>query len=337
MTDYTDPAAREALQRLADKATSGPWSSFAPLRLRPDLYSVEAIGAHELRRGDAEFIAASREAAPALLDLIDQLTRWKAEALTVMGGLQELGKALGLPLGVQITGPAALEAVNQLKAERDRHGPCICNTGPGTDGPDELCPRHGRIYAELLAGWEQDYALAKSGFDAEVPATRQAEAEVQRLRDGITALAKGLYAGTIESVAIRHGIKQHLEALLTPQVQDKQDEPAVCPTLGCTGGYAPPGRGHSAACAQAHMEMLQRVQDVPECDHPGIEHGIFSHVGICPHCRKCKFIGHGPLCGDCATTPDKPEASDLMQKLLDSLPRAKRDREVQDKPEAGAR
>ena len=36
-----------------------------------------------------------------------------------MSGLRELGKALGLGLGVQITGPAALTEVARLTAERD--------------------------------------------------------------------------------------------------------------------------------------------------------------------------------------------------------------------------
>lgn len=48
-------------------------------------------------------------------DEIERLTRWKAEALPVLDGLQELGKALGLPLGERITGPAALAAVEALK------------------------------------------------------------------------------------------------------------------------------------------------------------------------------------------------------------------------------
>lgn len=45
---------------------------------------------------------------------IAALTRWKDEALPVIDGLQELGRALDLPLGVRITGPAALEAVRKL-------------------------------------------------------------------------------------------------------------------------------------------------------------------------------------------------------------------------------
>lgn len=49
----------------------------------------------------------------------DELSRWKAEALPVLDGLQELGKALGLPLGSRITGQEALAAVERLTRERD--------------------------------------------------------------------------------------------------------------------------------------------------------------------------------------------------------------------------
>ena len=49
----------------------------------------------------------------------ERLRGWKAEALPVLDGLQELGKALGLPLGSQITGTEALAAVERLTSERD--------------------------------------------------------------------------------------------------------------------------------------------------------------------------------------------------------------------------
>ena len=49
----------------------------------------------------------------------DRLRGWKADALPVFDGLQELGKALGLPLGSQITGQQALAAVERLTRERD--------------------------------------------------------------------------------------------------------------------------------------------------------------------------------------------------------------------------
>ncbi len=50
---------------------------------------------------------------------VERLERWKFEATEVMSGLRELGKALGLGLGVQITGPAALAEITRLTAERD--------------------------------------------------------------------------------------------------------------------------------------------------------------------------------------------------------------------------
>lgn len=68
---------------------------------------------------DAEFVEAAREDVPWLVDQVERLERWKFEACEVMSGLRELGKALGLGLGVQITGPAALAEVARLTAERD--------------------------------------------------------------------------------------------------------------------------------------------------------------------------------------------------------------------------
>lgn len=50
----------------------------------------------------------------------ERLRRWKDEALPVLAGLQELGKALGIPLGSRITGQEALAAVERLTRERDR-------------------------------------------------------------------------------------------------------------------------------------------------------------------------------------------------------------------------
>ena len=54
-----------------------------------------------------------------IIEQVESLERWKFEAIEVMSGLRELGKALGLGLGVQITGPAALAEVERLTAERD--------------------------------------------------------------------------------------------------------------------------------------------------------------------------------------------------------------------------
>jgi hypothetical protein len=50
---------------------------------------------------------------------IDRLQRWMDEAIPVLGGLQKLGRALGLRLGTSITGEEAVRAAERLKAERD--------------------------------------------------------------------------------------------------------------------------------------------------------------------------------------------------------------------------
>lgn len=49
-----------------------------------------------------------------------QLHRWKQEALPVIAGLQELGRALDLRPGENITGPKAVEAATAMRAELTR-------------------------------------------------------------------------------------------------------------------------------------------------------------------------------------------------------------------------
>jgi len=71
---------------------------------------------------DAHLIANAPTWLAALLAEVDRLTRWRTEMLEVLRGLQELGKALGLPLGEQITGQAAVVA---LQDERESHGAAI--------------------------------------------------------------------------------------------------------------------------------------------------------------------------------------------------------------------
>jgi hypothetical protein len=55
-----------------------------------------------------------------------------------VGGLRELGKALGLGLGVQITGPAALAEVERLTAERDALAAQVARV---EEGPRSLAHR----------------------------------------------------------------------------------------------------------------------------------------------------------------------------------------------------
>lgn len=86
---------------------------------------------------------------------VERLERWKAEATEVMSGLRELGKALGLGLGVQITGPAALAEVARLTAERD----------------------------DLAAKVAQIEAMAESGVAAEAKAVEELEVTVAVVRE----------------------------------------------------------------------------------------------------------------------------------------------------------
>ena len=120
----------DEIKARTDAATEGPWVR--------DMHSPDMSGRSgwyirgprklglrsmvlnsRMLSGDAEFIAHAREDVGWLVEQVERLERWKFEACEVMSGLRELGKALGLGLGVQITGPAALAEVERLTAERD--------------------------------------------------------------------------------------------------------------------------------------------------------------------------------------------------------------------------
>ena len=120
----------DEIKARAEAATEGPWVR--------DMHSPDMSGRSgwyirgprklglrsmvlnsRMLSGDAEFVEAAREDVPWLVDQVESLERWKVEATEVMSGLRELGRALGLGLGVQITGPAALAEVERLTAERD--------------------------------------------------------------------------------------------------------------------------------------------------------------------------------------------------------------------------
>ena len=115
----------DEIKARAEAATEGPWAR--------DMHSPDMSGRSgwyirgprelglrsmvlnsRMLSGDAEFIEAVREDVPWLVDQVESLERWKVEALEVMSGLRELGKALGLQPGVRITGPAALAEVERL-------------------------------------------------------------------------------------------------------------------------------------------------------------------------------------------------------------------------------
>ena len=65
------------------------------------------------------------------------------------------------------------------------------------------------------------------------------------------------------------------------------------------------------------------------CDHPGVEHGTWSYTGICPQCGICKFIGHGPLCGDCYDAGALGAALILLDRTEQALRIVKADLDAQ--------
>ena len=135
--------------RLADikareqAAFGGPWEA-----LDADengMHAVAVDGTVLVEVGDfcdAEFIAHAREDVPWLVDQVESLERWKFEAIEVMSGLRELGKALGLRPGVQITGPAALAEVARLTAERDALAAKVARVEALADAADDTDGEH---------------------------------------------------------------------------------------------------------------------------------------------------------------------------------------------------
>ncbi len=104
---------------------------------------------------------------------VERLERWKFEALEVMSGLRELGKALGLGLGVQITGPAALAEVARLTDERDALAAQVARVeklagqwerlATTAINPDsrEWLQACAATLRECLSGWQKMHAASK--------------------------------------------------------------------------------------------------------------------------------------------------------------------------------
>ena len=118
-------------------ATPGPWDA-KPLGSEgyavtgapdPDALGVRAKMRRRIARfgyqdwdadrANAELVANAPTWLAELLAEVDRLTRWKTEMITVLHGLQDLGKVLGLPLGEQITGETAAEAAHALRARAE--------------------------------------------------------------------------------------------------------------------------------------------------------------------------------------------------------------------------
>ena len=123
-------------------------------------------------------MASSAADVPWLVGQVESLERWKFEACEVMSGLRELGKALGLGLGVQITGPAALAEVERLTAERDALAAKVARVeslagqwerlAEVAINPDsrEWLQACAATLRECLAGWPKMSAVL-AGFEAD--------------------------------------------------------------------------------------------------------------------------------------------------------------------------
>lgn len=76
---------------------------------------------HGEEGADARYIAAANPTAIlALIERVRSAENWKKEALPVLQGLQELGRALGIRLGASITGEEAAKAAAELRERAER-------------------------------------------------------------------------------------------------------------------------------------------------------------------------------------------------------------------------
>ncbi len=111
------------------------WNGWGPLVGTEDIHAATRIGTSDEDSGvhgrwtedgdlygsrdTLEFVASAPTWLAELLAEVDRLSHWKAEALPVIDGLQELGAELGIRLGGRITGPDALAAVKALTARAE--------------------------------------------------------------------------------------------------------------------------------------------------------------------------------------------------------------------------
>ncbi len=144
MTGLT-PEALDRLETLAQSATQGEWflgdgwvytqpdNELDPLdhvlRTLPYRDPVKREHDHARVQRNAEYIAAADPGTIlALIAEVRRLQHWRTEALPVVDGLQELGKALGITLGTRITGPLAVEAAERLNTEVRHLRECLTAT-----------------------------------------------------------------------------------------------------------------------------------------------------------------------------------------------------------------
>jgi len=206
------PASEYLRTLLANREADGTTSGRLFLTLAPNDIDPEAgaevvpatTGDGPRSEANGAFIAAARTAVPALLDALEAAERERDAARK--------------------------HAERERTAQKHWHdkwvavlGTCICDGNPATtDGPEEDCPQHGRSYTEWI---QRGDAL---------------QAENQRLRDGITALADD-YASEIDWSSGRSNYGDNaayeraardLRALLNP---DERTEAGAVDTCGHCG------------------------------------------------------------------------------------------------------
>ena len=160
---------------------------------------------------------------PALLAEVERLARWKAEALPVLAGLQELGKALGLPLGEQITGPRAAEEAAALLARAEK-----------AEAEVE------RLRGELSKQWlSAGPALFEQTMDALLARAEKAEAALAAAREAL-ARVEAIHGGTHWCFG---GEPQENGTYLSDDVYEPGTEWWPCPTLAALQSAPDEGAG----------------------------------------------------------------------------------------------
>ena len=97
-----------------DRAEVNHWKSNAE-RAEAEVAELVVEGIRQKRRANEAIARAARAEAE-----VARLQQWKDEAAPVMTGLQDLGRALGIPLGTRITGEVAAEKAAELRATEER-------------------------------------------------------------------------------------------------------------------------------------------------------------------------------------------------------------------------
>lgn len=161
--------------RLDAAKSEGAWRwEVTPNRHWADVFAGPARVARCPDDDIADFIAHAPSDIAALLAEVERLARWKAEATPLFEGLQDLGRALQVPLGAVVTGPEAIVAADRLRARAEaaesalervrvlpqewRSATCV------TDGAPCSFHRHAEGYAaDLVAALDGAHPTPSDG------------------------------------------------------------------------------------------------------------------------------------------------------------------------------